>query len=166
MGIQSLEEADFGQISLFWGIITLLSSHQEDKVQLFKSEPRRGAKNSIAGKDGGNEIHWGKRNSYGTTFLKTQITKWWLQSRDGGTKIQFYGVKKFWIFAFLQWQGWFMCIYSVFSTSFWLHCSHRLNWIQFISPLVWEIHLEPHPKHDETMKIHFWDMNKSLYVCF
>lgn len=37
---------------------------------------------------------------------------------------------------------------------------------KFISPLIWERHLEPHPKHAETMKIRFRGMSKSLYVCF
>lgn len=59
-----------------------------------------------------------------------------------------------------------MCIYSGFSTSSQLYCNHRVNWIQFIFPLIWELHLEPHPTPAEMMKIHFSDMNKSLYVCF
>lgn len=46
-------------------------------------------------------------------------------------------------------------IYPSSSTGFQLYCSHRLNWIQFISPLIWETHLEPHPKPAETMKIYF-----------
>lgn len=39
--------------------------------------------------------------------------------------------------------------------SFWVYCSHRLNWIQFIPPSIWEIHLESHLRHAESMKIHF-----------
>lgn len=61
----------------------LLSIHQEDKVQLFKSEPRRGERNSNAGKDGGNKIHWGKRNSWGAAFLKTQQTDDFSQEMEG-----------------------------------------------------------------------------------
>lgn len=66
MGVQLLE-ADFGQTPLFWGITTILSSQQEDEVQLFKS--RRGERTQKRREKFQCRARWRKRDSLGEAKL-------------------------------------------------------------------------------------------------